>query len=479
MAGIGVASKQISQIFHISFWKIPALHPITSFRESMQQPTSSQKPTSSARRMAIAAALLTLFLDLVGFSIVFPLFPAMLQYYLDLEGSAGVLGAILRLADGIAQATGMEASFTPVLFGGILGSLYSLLQFAMAPLWGAISDRYGRRNVLLVTVAGTALSYLFWVFAGSFWLLLLSRALGGVMSGNISVTTAAVADLSDRKDRAKAMGLVGATFGLGFVLGPALGALFALWNPLAYFADAQSLGLHPFSGAALGALLLTILNWIWVLRAFPETLSDDMRASAKPLAEYNPLASLFAASEPGVRRAGFLNFFFLLSFSGMEFTLSFLGVSRFGFGIHQITAMMVFVGAVLIVVQGGLVRRLAPRVGEKRMVLIGVLLVIAGFTWLSQASSMGALYGALATMATGAGIVSPCLSALLSLYASESAQGGAMGSFRAWGSLARAFGPLLAGFVFWWAGSATAYLLGALLLIIPLAIGWALPKARH
>lgn len=442
---------------------------------SSEHPSSPEISTS--QRRAIPAALLTLFLDLVGFSIVFPLFPGMLQFYLEREGTEGVLGWVLSLAERIGTLSGISESFTPVLFGGILGSLYSLLQFGMAPLWGAISDRLGRRRVLLITVGGTALSYLLWVVAGSFWLLLLSRALGGIMSGNISVTTAAVADLSDRKGRSKAMGLVGATFGAGFVMGPALGALFVLWNPVAHFPDAAMLGLNPFSGAALGALALTLFNWIWVWKVFPETLSDELRARAKPLREYNPLGALFAASESGVRRASFLNFFFLLSFSGMEFTLSFLGVSRFGFGVHQITAMMVFVGFVLIAVQGGLVRRLAPRFGEKPMVIAGVSLTLIGLAWMALAASVASLYGSLSLMAIGAGMVSPCLSALLSLYASEQSQGRSMGSFRAWGALARAAGPLLAGFVFWWAGSSSAYLLGAALMLIPILIGISLPKA--
>ena len=409
----------------------------------MQNKQPSASASSKSNHKAIGSVLLTLFLDLVGFSIVFPLFPAMLQYYLELEGETGLLGWILRFAHSIGTVAGVGESFTPVLFGGILGSLYSLLQFGMAPLWGAISDRYGRRNVLLFTIAGTAASYLLWVFAGQFWLLLLSRTIGGAMSGNISVTTAAVADLSDRKNRAKAMGMVGATFGLGFVLGPALGALFAVWNPVDQFPGAKDIGIHPFSSAALGAMILCLLNWIWVWRVFPETLSDESKAKAKPLSEYNPLGALFAASDAGVRRASFLNYFFLLSFSGMEFTLSFLGVSRFGFEIHQITAMMVFVGFILILVQGGLIRRLAPKFGEKPLVLFGLLLVMLGFTWLSQAETVKALYGALSLMAMGAGVISPCLSALLSLYSKQESQGGAMGSFRAWGSLARRDGPTI------------------------------------
>ncbi len=435
----------------------------------------SDIPSSGSNHKAIGSILLTLFLDLVGFSIVFPLFPAMLQYYLDKEGTGLLLNWILNMADSIGTLSGAGDSFTPVLFGGILGSLYSLLQFGMAPLWGAISDRFGRRNVLLFTIAGTAASYLLWVFSGAFWLLLLSRTIGGAMSGNISVSTAAVADMSDRKNRAKAMGMVGATFGIGFVMGPALGALFAMWNPVASFPNAEAFGIHPFSAAALGAFFLCVINWLWVWKAFPETLTEEIRAKAKPLNQYNPLKALFAASDAGVRRAGFLNYFFLLSFSGMEFTLSFLGVKRFGFEIHQITLMMVFVGFVLIVVQGGLVRRLAPKVGEKPLVLVGLMFVVLGFAWLSQANSVGTLYGALGVMAVGAGIISPCLSALLSLYAKEESQGKSMGSFRAWGSLARATGPILAGFVFWWAGSEAAYLMGGFMLLIPLILGTRLP----
>ena len=142
------------------------------------------------RKSILLVAFLTVFLDMVGFSIIFPLFPRLLEYYLELEGPDGSVGrvraALLVLAESDWAVT--------TLFGGLLGSLYSVLQFVSAPLWGAASDRRGRRTILLWTLAGTALSYVGWIFAGSFVLLVLARAVGGIMAGNISTVSAAIAD---------------------------------------------------------------------------------------------------------------------------------------------------------------------------------------------------------------------------------------------------------------------------------------------
>ena len=170
------------------------------------------------RRLSLGVIFLTLYIDLIGFSIIFPLGPDLMEYYLKLEGRTGALGWLLAQTDALARAFQID-NYAPVLFGGVLSSFFSILQFIFAPFWGAVSDRRGRRGVLLMTVTGTALSYLMWVCSGSFWLFLLSRIVSGAFSGNLSVATAAVADVTSREDRSKAMGLVGAAFGLGLVTG--------------------------------------------------------------------------------------------------------------------------------------------------------------------------------------------------------------------------------------------------------------------
>ncbi len=421
---------------------------------------------------------LTLYVDLIGFSIIFPLFPEMLQYYLGREGDAGLLGATLAGLERISAWAGGGDRFTPVLFGGLLGSLYSLLQFAFAPIWGGLSDRHGRRKILLLTCAGTALSYLLWVFSGNFLLLVLARLFGGAMSGNLSVATAAVADVTTRENRAKGMGMVGAAFGLGFVTGPAIGGIAAQLDLLKHNPGLEAWGIHPFSVPALAALVLATVNFVWIAARFRESLPPERRAGGEAVRARDPRALLRERLDAPVRRVVWVYFVFIFAFSGMEFSLSFLAVERFAFNPVQITWLMVFVGVVLIVTQGGIVRRLVPRHGEKRVALAGLALVTAGFLVLGAAGTVGWLYAGLGLMALGSGCATPALTAMVSLYTGEEHQGRALGSFRAYGSLARAFGPITAAFVFWWFGSAVSYVAGGLLVCIPLLYGLRLPVPR-
>lgn len=427
------------------------------------------RPTKGA--VGIGSVLLVVFLDLVGFSIIFPLFPALLEHYLGREGDAGLLGAVMGTLRAFAPAGEQGEYYTVVLFGGVLGSLYSLLQFIAAPLWGALSDRVGRRPVLLVTVAGVTLSYVLWFFAGSFALLVFARVLGGLMAGNLSVATAAVADLTDESNRAKGMGMIGAAFGVGFILGPSLGGVLSLarvdellpWLP----------GVNPFSGAALGAFLLSALNLLWVAKKLRETKRSSERTVQRRI---NPVR-LFAPSDiPGVSRTNLVYFVFLVAFAGMEFTLTFLAHDRFAYTSLQNALMFVYVGLILALVQGGIVRRLAPRVGEKRLALAGIVLLIPALALIGVAPGQGVLYAGLFLLAVGSALATPSLTALVSLYAPSDRQGEALGTFRSLGALARAVAPLIAASLYWRYGSALPYYACAALLLVPLALGFTLPK---
>ncbi|RME67324.1 MAG: MFS transporter [Verrucomicrobia bacterium] len=451
----------------------------TDSTRSSPAPSKGAKGVA-ARTPSLGVIFLTLYLDLVGFSIIFPLFPEMLDYYLGREGHGGLLGAVLAGLDRFAAWTGGGEHFTPVLFGGFLGSLYSLLQFVCAPIWGGLSDKHGRRKVLLVTVGGTALSYALWVFSGSFLFLVLARLFGGAMAGNISVATAAVADVTSRDDRAKGMGMVGAAFGLGFVTGPAIGGFTAHFNLLDWQPGLAAWGINPFSVPALVAFALAVVNLAWVAARFGESLPPERRAREHPVRARDPLKLLRLRFEPAVRRTLQAHFVFIFAFSGLEFSLSFLAVERFDFSLRQITMMMVYIGLVLIVTQGGIVRRAAPRIGEKRLAIGGLVILMGGFWTLSQAGTVGALYAGLTLTALGAGCTTPALSALVSLYAPPERQGAALGAFRALGSLGRALGPIVAASVFWLYGSDTSYAAGGLLLVVPIFAATRLPPVpRH
>ncbi len=433
----------------------------------------------AARPLSLGVIFLTLYIDLAGFSIIFPLFPEMLEHYLAKEGGAGLLGAILAGIDQISGWMGGGDRFTPVLFGGFLGSLYSLLQFAFAPIWGGLSDKHGRRGVLLFTCAGTALSYLLWTLSGSFLLLVLARLFGGAMSGNLSVATAAVADVTTREGRAKGMGMVGAAFGLGFVTGPAIGGIATHLNLLDAHPGWAAFGINPFSVPALAALLLATINFLWIRARFKESLPPEKRAIDHAVTKRNPLRLMKTRMEAPVRRTVLVYFIFIFAFSGLEFSLAFLAAERFAFTPAQITYLMIFIGLVLILTQGGIVRRVVPRYGERKVALAGLSLVLAGFFLLSHAPSVAMLYFGLGLTSLGAGCATPALTALVSLYTSTERQGQVLGAFRAYGSLARAVGPITAALVFWWAGSATSYAVGGLMMLVPLFAGLRLPDPRE
>lgn len=414
---------------------------------------------------------MTVFLDLVGFSIIFPIFPAMLDYYLRLEGSDSLIGRFVHLLQSVSPEHN-QLFFVTVLFGGILGSLYSVLQFFCAPVWGRLSDHYGRRTILRLTVTGTALSYLLWMFSGSFVLFLVSRILAGIMAGNISVANAAMADLTESKARTRGMALVGVAFGLGFILGPAIGGLAAIWSPFTYIASEPGLGLNPFSFPAFLALLIALLNTYWVFRVFRETLPAERRSKQTLMRQLFRLRS----RNPRVRQAVRTYFCLMLAFSGMEFTLSFLAVERLAYGPGQIALIFLFVGFMLVLTQGLIVRRYGERIGELNCIFSGLLALVLGMVCLSFAWNTPWFYAGLAFLSVGIGLSNPSLNALVSRYAKDDEQGGELGIFRSAGSLARAFGPLIAAGVFWSFGSNLAYIGGAGMILATLLYALILPK---
>jgi MFS family permease len=429
------------------------------------------------QRSVLGLVFLTAFLDLAGFSIIFPLFPAMLEYYAGAAGSHTRLGEMVAMLREYAGESPNAELLVYALFGGVLGSLYSILQFVFAPIWGALSDRFGRRPTLLVTLFGTMISYVVWFFAGTFTWLIAARLLGGVMAGNISTASAVVADTTTPADRSKGMGMMGAAIGLGFIFGPAIGGQAAKVDLSSYWPEAASMGVNAFSFAAAVAFVLALINFLWALVRFPETHPPEKRGRGRGERTANPLSVFTAVRSRGVPRANLVYFLFFLAFSAVEFTLVFLAVERFAYSPHDNAWMFVFVGVLIALVQGGLVRRLAPRFGDRRLTWVGVLMVLPGFVLIGLAASEGRLYGGLALMAVGSALTMPCLSSLVSRYAPADRQGLALGTFRSAGALSRAFGPVLGGLLYWKLGSASPFLIGAGFLLLPLGVALGLPKA--
>ena len=434
---------------------------------------SSDSAHNNKSRLAIL--FLTLFLDLVGFSIIFPLFPAMLDYYLpNGAGDSTWLGHIMAILVSWSEQSGASNPnfMATVLFGGLLGSLYSILQFIFAPIWGAYSDRYGRRPILLLTILGLAISYGVWIFASSFYLLLVARIIGGIMGGNLSVATAAIADISSKEKRSASLAIVGIAFGLGFIIGPAIGGFSTQINLLEVAPSLATFGVNPFSFAAAISFILSLINLAWVYKKFDETLAIKKRAIKKGL----PYLRLFQSAHSEIRRTNFTYLCYMIAFSGMEFTLTFLAVERFQYSPLQNGLMFVYIGLLLVFVQGGLVRRLAKPVGEKRLAITGFLLGFGAFLCIAIALNEIIFYLGLGLMAFSIGLCSPTLNAIVSLFAQESEQGASLGAFRSAGSLARAIGPLSAAWLYFSLGSTHAYLWGACAVLIPLLLLFYIPQ---
>ena len=422
------------------------------------------------QRRILGLIFLTVFMDIVGFSIIITLFPHLLDHYIRNEGSADTLIGSLNAA---AEWMGGDTVFKKtVLFGGLLSTLYSLLQFIFSPIWGALSDRLGRRRILTVTLAGNALSYLLWIFAAQFWVVVVTRLFSGMMAGNIAVASAAAADITDEKERTKGMAVVGIAIGLGFVFGPVIGGL-AAGVRLPFESTGGSFGLNPFSVPAMIAAALALLNYVLVARFFPETLPAGSRAKAD--AKRPSVFDLATVSSSAVRRTSFANLVYQVAFTGMENTIVFLTLALFAYSPQDNAWLFLFNGACMILAQG-LARQLVKRLGQRKVVMLGMAIAAGAFLWVAQIpSSLAAdgdgaktsFYLGLGLISFATGLILPSVSALVSLYSDASEQGRNLGILRSAGSLARVVGPVTAALLYFHFGSHFWVYLGGASLMLP------------
>lgn len=419
---------------------------------------------------------LAVFINIAGFALILPLSPALLSFYLPhQEADGGMLGQFISTARTFAESLGKEnpTFTTAVFFGCFIASVYSLLQFLFSPICGRLSDRFGRRPVLVITLAGTTLSYALWAIAGSFNLFLIARMLGGVMAASLSVATAAMADITTKIDRTKGMALVGIAFGLGFLFGPAIGGLLTKINLLNFYPNLKSIGINPFSACALVAMLLAAFNLIWILTQFKETLPKDKRIKIKAKCRF---LTAFRAQTTAILKTNLSYFIFILAFSGLEFTLSFLATERFSYTSIQIGYLFLYIGFILIFTRGYIIKKISGKVDERAIAAIGVISGIIAFLIIALAFTQILFFIGSSFLALAVALTSTSLTSLVSLYATENTQGQEIGLFNSAGSLARAFGPLLAAIPYIYLGAKGAYVSVSSLLIIPLIIFFFLPK---
>lgn len=426
-------------------------------------------------RRVLAVLFLGLLLDLLAFSLLLPLLPALLESH----GRARdpLYGSWQRGVDWFATAIGMPAEkrYHSVLFGGLIGSGFSLLQFLSAPLTGAASDCLGRRPMMLMSLLGLVLSYAVWTASRSFVAFLASRVIGGISKGNVSLSTAIVADLGSPSARSQGMAVIGVAFSLAFTLGPMLGASL------------------PMEMAPWLSLLFAVSDLLFIFCFLPETLPPEKRVPSVALGFrtatelLSPLALLqFSAIARGqkpplgdrlcsLRRLGLVYFLYLFLFSGMEFTLSFLAHQRFQFTSLQQGKMFFFIGLTMATIQGTYARRISPG-GEVTAVKRAMLLLVPAFLLIGWGHSLPVLGLGLLLYSFAAAVVVPCLSSMVAGYGAPGQKGTVMGTLRSLGALARAVGPMVASSAYWLAGAQVCFTVCAGLFLLPVLL---LRKMKH
>lgn len=375
------------------------------------------------RRSPLIAVYLTVFIDLLGFSIILPLLP----YYAERYGATGAwVGALL--------------------------TAYAAMQFLSAPILGRLSDRYGRRPILLVSLAGSAAGLVLTGLAHSLWLLLLARIIDGASGGSIATAQAYIADATPPEERARYMGLLGAAVGLGFTLGPGIGG---------------ALNVFGFSTAAFAAAALSTANLCFAALKLSETRRCAGGATGALPAPREIAATL---REPALGRTLWAGFLATFAFAGLEATYALFGQRYFGLTGGGFAALFTYIGVLGIVTQGFLVRRLARRFGEARLAAASAGLLALTLLVTAAARTLPTAIVVITLLALGQGLLSPMLPALLSLASSADEQGHTLGIGQALQAAARAIGPIVAGALFDLSASLPYLAGGALTLLATLLL---------
>ncbi|KAK7068828.1 Major facilitator superfamily domain-containing protein 10 [Halocaridina rubra] len=414
---------------------------------------------------------ISLMLDLLGFTVILPLFPALLDFY-SKNDTSGLYSKLVSWVSVFQDAVGIPSRFHSVLFGGLLGSLFSFLQFLSSPITGALSDVYGRKPIFVLTLIGVTMSYAMWALSSTFPLFIMARIIGGTTKGNVSLAYSIMTDILDEKSRAKGMALIGVAFSVGFTVGPAIGAMFSRWGSTGWFMV-----------SALYALGLSLLNILYFSIFFEETLPQEKRRKSvgsglseawdlinpSSLFSFRAVKGLEKEERSKLTQLGWVYFLYLFLYSGLEFTMTFVTHHKHSYSSMDQGRMFSFLGIVMALMQGGYVRRVKDG-KEKSMAVKGLLMMTPAFILVGASETSIGLYSGLTLYALGSSMMVPCLTAMASLHGSESHKGTLLGIWRSLGALARAVGPVITSIGFWCLGAEICYIVGGLLMIAPLAV---------
>jgi MFS family permease len=364
------------------------------------------------RKASLGTLFLTVFLDLLGFGLVVPFLP------------------------GVARAHGASD-----LLATLVGGAFSLMQFLFIPLWGRLSDRVGRRPVLLWSIAASVLGMAFLGLAGTLPMLFAARLFSGLATANIAVAQAYIADITTPENRARGMGMIGMAFGLGFIFGPVLGGVLGQYEVLG----------HPGALAAFVAAGLSAVNFGMAVVTLPESLPPERRGhSHRPLTPLDLHAVREASRLPGVGLAIAVGASVIFWFAGLEQTFRLFTQDAFGMTVLGTGLVLTMVGVISALVQGGLIHSLSRRFGEAALVRAGAMFLTAAFAaiWACPTVGISMLWVGSGLTAVGTGLLTPSLSAYVSRQAPVQAQGTTLGVLQSMNALARVLGPLAAGVLY-------------------------------
>ena len=374
-------------------------------------------------------------IDILGFGILIPLVPYM----------------------------GVRFNAPPQWITPIMGA-YSLCQLVAAPFWGNLSDRYGRRPILMTSLAGACVSYLILGFANNIWWLLVSRMLGGFMAGNISAAFAYASDVSEPEHRAAALGLIGAAIGIGFTVGPAVGGVLA-GNDL----QTASFLLPATVSAALSLLAIALVVFM-----LPESNTPQLRARRHEGPRTGPIRLLL--ERPALRFVAAAALLVTTAQSILDSILGLWALDKYGFGPRTVGLLLFCVAVLAVLTQGALVRVLVPRLGEPKLAIIGVLTFVTGLLIVSEAPGVGVTVLGLALCGVGVGAFTPSNSALASKQSNAHDRGAVMGTYQSSSSLARVIGPFASGPMYAALGSKAPFLAGACVALPAAWLIWRLKR---
>lgn len=378
---------------------------------------------------------LTVFIDLVGFGIIIPMNPYLAEAY---------------------GASPLQV--------GLLMSVYSLMQFIFSPVWGQWSDRIGRRPIILISLLGASLAHLGFAFAGTFWGLVIARALAGLFGGNLSTAMAYIADITSEKDRSKGMGMIGAAFGLGFILGPSMGGLFADLG--------KSLGSAPPLGQSFPAVvasLICLTNFFFALKWLPESRKAGTTVRETGV-RFRRITQ--ALSTPLLNSLMLLLFLNTFALAHVEATLFLYVQDHFQWSLSQASFGFAYIGVIMVITQGYLIRKYLPKFGERKVLATGLLLSTLGFALSSWANHVSQLAIGVTLLGLGNGLANPSINGSISLVSGKDVQGNNLGVSQSLSSMARILGPPTGGALYQHVGSWSPFAGAAVVTLVGWWLAW-------